>query len=120
MATFTKRLTLRLSAILVVLIVISSFTYVSAQQGDRHYFPQTGHYVGGRLFSYWQEHGGLGQFGYPISEEMPEVSPQDGNTYTVQYFERAEFELHPENQYPYDVLLTLLGSNYYEQKYPAA
>jgi hypothetical protein len=30
-------------------------------------------------------------------------------TYTVQYFERARFERHPENQAPYDVLLGLLG-----------
>jgi hypothetical protein len=27
----------------------------------------------------------------------------------VQYFERARFEYHPENQPPYDVLLGLLG-----------
>ena len=33
----------------------------------------------------------------------------DGKTYTVQYFERAVFELHPENQPPYNVLLSLLG-----------
>jgi hypothetical protein len=33
----------------------------------------------------------------------------DGQEYTVQWFERARFEHHPENDPPYDVLLGLLG-----------
>ena len=36
----------------------------------------------------------------------------DGKTYTVQYFERAVFEQHPENAgTPYDVLLSQLGTS---------
>jgi hypothetical protein len=38
-----------------------------------------------------------------------EVSPSDGRTYKTQWFERARFEAHPENQAPNDVLLGLLG-----------
>jgi hypothetical protein len=34
----------------------------------------------------------------------------DGREYTVQWFERARFELHPENKPPYNVLLGLLGN----------
>ena len=34
----------------------------------------------------------------PISEEMQEKSDTDGKIYTVQYFERAVFEYHPENR----------------------
>jgi hypothetical protein len=56
-------------------------------------FPETGYSLGGKFLSYWQEHGGLAQFGYPISAEVRE----DGKGLTVQYFERARFELHPEN-----------------------
>jgi hypothetical protein len=37
--------------------------------------------------------------------------------YTVQYFERAVFEYHPENQPPYDVLLSQLGTYQYKAKY---
>jgi hypothetical protein len=48
---------------------------------------------------------------------MQEVSDTDGKTYTVQYFERAIFELHPENAPPYDVLLSLLGNFLYKAKY---
>jgi hypothetical protein len=80
-------------------------------------FPETGHRVGGRFLDYWQNNGGLAQQGYPISEEFQEKSELDGNTYTVQYFERAVFELHPENQPPYDVLLSQLGTLQYRKKY---
>ena len=67
-------------------------------------FPQTGHSLGGTFLNYWQTHGGLAQFGYPISSEITEAG------LTVQYFERARFELHPENAgTPYEVLLGLLG-----------
>jgi hypothetical protein len=81
-------------------------------------FPQTGHRLGGRFLTYWKNHGGLAQQGYPISDEFQEISPTDGKTYKVQYFERAVFEYHPENAPPNDVLLSLLGTFTYQQKYP--
>ncbi|MDQ3703723.1 MAG: hypothetical protein M3437_00600 [Chloroflexota bacterium] len=87
-------------------------------QGDSVYFRETGHTVRGRFLVYWQEHGGLAQQGYPLTEEMLETSDTDGKTYTVQYFERAVFELHPENQPPNDVLLSLLGVFDYKARYP--
>ncbi len=72
-------------------------------------FPQTGKTLGGVFQSYWQAHGGLAQQGYPISDEFEQVSDLDGKPYIVQYFERAVFELHPENPPPYNVLLSQLG-----------
>src|SRR5438874_13578588 len=81
-----------------------------AEQANCQTFPETGKSVCGRFLSYWREHGGLAQQGYPISGEFPERSEIDGKTYTVQYFERAVFEVHPENRPPYDVLLSLLGA----------
>jgi hypothetical protein len=89
-------------------------------QGDSHYFPETKHTVAGALWQYWQAHGGLPQQGYPISDEMQETSDLNGQTYTVQYFERAVFEKHPENQPPYNVLLSQLGTFRYKAKYGAA
>jgi acetyl esterase/lipase len=81
-------------------------------------FPQTGKTVQGAFLRYWQDHGGLSQFGYPISDEMQDRSFTDGKVYTMQYFERARFELHPENVSPNNVLLSLLGNFLYNQKYP--
>ena len=81
-------------------------------------FPETGKAVCGKFLSYWRQHGGLAQQGFPISGQFLEVSEIDGKSYAVQYFERAVFEMHPENQAPYDVLLSLLGATYYKQRYP--
>ncbi|MGA7731876.1 MAG: hypothetical protein WCD37_11475 [Chloroflexia bacterium] len=81
-------------------------------------FPQTGKSVCGRFLQYWDAHGGLAQQGYPVSGEFQEASEIDGKTYTVQYFERAVFEAHPENKAPYDVLLSLLGRMKLEERYP--
>jgi|GEM_PF-5992876 len=87
-------------------------------QSTSHIFPETGKTVNGKFLEYWRQHGGLPQQGYPISEELQEKSDTDGKTYTVQYFERAVFELHPENTAPNDVLLSLLGVFLYKEKYP--
>jgi acetyl esterase/lipase len=82
-------------------------------------FPETGKRVGGVFLEYWQSNGGLAQQGYPISDEFTEVSDLDGKPYRVQYFERAVFELHPENSPPNDVLLSQLGTFRYREKYNA-
>jgi branched-chain amino acid transport system substrate-binding protein len=83
-------------------------------------FQQTGKTVGGKFLEYWNKNGGLAQQGYPITDEFQERSPLDGKTYTVQYFERAVFEMHPENRAPFDVLLSQLGTFEYRRKHSAA
>ncbi|HET6262913.1 MAG TPA: cupredoxin family copper-binding protein [Chloroflexia bacterium] len=88
-------------------------------QGTSRTFTETGKTVKGRFLEYWNANGGLAQQGYPISEEFQEKSDLDGKTYTVQYFERAVFELHPENAPPFDVLLSQLGTFRYRAKYGA-
>jgi hypothetical protein len=80
---------------------------VPPQAGYR-YFAETGHNVGPRFGAYWEANGGLAQFGFPLTEPF-EQRLEDGNTYTVQYFERTRFELHPENPTPYDILLGQFG-----------
>lgn len=85
-------------------------TATGPKEGSRHY-PETGHNLGGVFLEYWEAYGGLFSFGYPISEEVQEVNPEDGRTYTVQYFERARFEHHPEHAgTQFEVLLGLLGN----------
>ncbi len=91
-----------------------------ADTATRVYFPQTGHIVSGATLRYWRQYGGLAQFGLPRTEEFRERSPYDGKEYTVQYFERARFELHPENAgTPYEVLLGLLGRDFHRPDPPA-
>ncbi|MEO5953531.1 MAG: hypothetical protein ABIQ44_13785, partial [Chloroflexia bacterium] len=82
----------------------------TASKTNARTFPETGKTLGGVFRKYWEQHGGLAQQGYPISNEFQEKSATDGKTYTVQYFERAVFEYHPENAgKPSEVLLSLLG-----------
>lgn len=77
---------------------------------DRLY-PETGFTVPGVFVRYWEDHGGLAVFGYPISKARMENSAADGKEYLVQYFERNRFEYHPEfADTPNEVLLGLLGA----------
>jgi hypothetical protein len=69
------------------------------------YFPETRHSLCPPFRAYWERNGGLRVFGLPISEPAPEVSADDGQTYTVQYFERNRFEAHATG-----VLLGRLGA----------
>jgi len=69
----------------------------------------TGFRVSNRFHDFWQGHGGLAAFGYPITGERQEVSPTDGRPYIVQWFERTRFEWHPANAAPFQVLLGLMG-----------
>jgi len=95
---------------------------VAAPGGDCLTFSQTGHSICGRLLQAWRASGleidgrpgktveeNLALFGLPLSSPQSEVL-SDGRSRTVQWFERARLELHPENAAPYDVLLGLLGN----------
>ncbi len=110
-----RKLTFTVLVLLLTLII--PVLLAAPPPNDNRLFPETGHTVKGRFLTYWQANGGLAQQGYPISEEMQEVSDLDGKSYTVQYFERAEFELHPQNQPPYDVLLAQLGTFRLKEQY---
>ncbi len=113
-------LRLRRSAVPIALalgLLLTSGWIAQAQSAGR-FFPATGHSVGGLFLQYWDGHGGLAQQGYPITEPFQEQSDLNGQTYTVQYFERAVFEQHPENAAPFNVLLSQLGTFRYRAKYP--
>jgi peptide/nickel transport system substrate-binding protein len=89
---------------------------VGIEAEGKMWFPETGHILAGKFLQYWQQYGGLQQFGFPVSEEFEEVSPTDGKPYRVQYFERNRFELHPEKPAPYEVELGLLGVQLFGQQ----
>ncbi len=75
-----------------------------APDPSRIYFADTKHSIQHGFYAYWQAHGGVAIFGYPISEEIKE------GDYLVQWFERARFEYRPENAgTDNEVLETQLG-----------
>ena len=88
----------------------------SSPAGSR-YFEDTGHSLSGGFLKYWQTHGGLPIYGYPLTEPFEETNPDDGKIYLVQYFERNRFELHPEFAgTDNEVLLGLLGTLVAQQR----
>ena len=107
-------------AILLLLTSASALAQPSRQASSAtcRTFPETDKTICGRFLEYWDNNGGLAQQGFPISGEFEERSDINGKTYTVQYLERAVFEHHPENQPPYDVLLSMLGRLELEAKHP--
>jgi len=64
-----------------------------ADRDDRRFFSPTGHGLTGLFAAYWQQNGGLGVFGFPLSEPTREAVGEQKEVTTVQYFERARFEL---------------------------
>lgn len=114
----TRALSTRLVLLLSILLAFAQ-DGIGFTQANTRTFPETGHTVQGLFLDYWNTHGALAQQGFPISEPLREKSASDGTVYIVQYFERAVFELHPENTPPYEVLLSLLGTLRYKQKYPS-
>ncbi len=100
------------------------FEGITEADDDCTWFSETGHQMCGDFRDYWEAHGldfgdpgvsfreSLALFGYPISEEF--VDPDSG--LTVQYFERARFEYHPDNPEEYQVLLGRLGADELTQR----
>ena len=111
-------------AVLMTLVLTSVFkplafieaAYQPTQEGCR-IFKETQRVICGRFLEYWQQHGGLAIFGYPVSNEFLERSGAGNLERMVQYFERAVFERHVENKPPNDVLLSRLGSLQFENRY---
>jgi hypothetical protein len=108
----SRRGTLLLAAILLMDTVLLTSPSL-AQPIDGHTFPETGQRVEGRFWEVWLAGRSFDDSlyinGLPITARRIEVSPTDGKSYRTQWFERARFEDHPENQPPSDVLLGLLG-----------
>jgi Tol biopolymer transport system component len=97
-----------------------AFPTSEPQQGCR-YFAETGHNICEPFLGAWRSEGlefdgqpgtseaeSLALFGMPLSDAQMEVV--EGNSYMVQYFERARFEHHPDNPPNFQVLLGLLGT----------
>jgi Tol biopolymer transport system component len=103
----------------------------SGEQSGCQYFAETDQSVCGDILTTWRASGleldgqpgkrveeNLALFGLPISPLQEEEI--NGQTLQVQWFERARFELHPENDPPYNVLLGLLGSELHGESAPPA
>lgn len=99
-----------IAALLILSSLLVSPRTVGAQSRDSQFFPETGHSVRGDFLRFYRS-GRDPQllFGYPITEQ---ILSRDGNT--VQYFQRARFELHTELPEGQRVQLSPLGRVTYQ------
>jgi hypothetical protein len=99
-----------ISLLLFLTILLSEPESAVAQSSTVQFFPETGHHVKGDFLRFYKSVRNPGLvFGYPITEQ---ITSRDGKT--VQYFQRARFELRtdlPENQ---RVQLTSVGQSLYQ------
>ena len=104
--------------LLLIAVVIICVPLTSSMAGtgylqtseNEHYFPETGHWLEGDfLQAYYSVPDPVKLYGYPITDAFQNLT----TGLTVQYFEKARFELHP-NSRDLRVRLTLLGEATYK------
>ena len=101
----------RLAALFLVLAtLLTQWGSANAQSADVQYFPETGHHVKGDFLRFYKSASDPQLvFGYPITEQM---TSKDGKT--VQYFQRARFELRTDLPEDQRVQLTSVGEALYQ------
>jgi hypothetical protein len=96
--------------LLMVILLAAAANPVQAQQAEARYFSETGHWVSGDFLAIYDAAADPTLvYGYPITEAF--VDARSG--LTVQYFQRARFELHPEAAEGQRVRFTPVGSLLY-------
>jgi hypothetical protein len=92
--------TLFLNLIIIFAVVLGVFA--QSPSGDTRVFP-TEFVVRGEFLDFFNYHGGIEIFGYPLTIEFEEAGRR------VQYFHRGRMELNPENPPEQRVVMGLLG-----------
>lgn len=99
-----------IASVLALLLLLAPWGTAQAQSADVLYFPETGHFVKGAFLQFYNAAKDPKLvYGYPITEQ---ITARDGKT--VQYFQRARFELATSNR----VRLTPLGALTYQPQSP--
>jgi hypothetical protein len=101
----------QLTALLLFLaMLLSEHQSVVAQSATVEFFRETGHHVRGDFLRFYESVANPRLvFGYPITEQ---ITSRDGKT--VQYFQRARFELRTDLPGPQRVQLASLGQALYQ------
>jgi hypothetical protein len=98
-----------LAGFLALCLLAITWSAAHAQAQTTEYFPQTGHNLSGEFLAFYHAVADpTTLYGYPITEAF---KTHDG--LLVQYFQRARFELHPENAAAGRVVLTDIGRQLY-------
>jgi hypothetical protein len=99
-------------SMVVVFLLAASGQSVQAQSTDSQYFAETGHYVTGEFWTFYNANSNARLvYGLPITESYIDQS----TGVLVQYFQNVRMELHTNNPEGSQVVLAPLGSLMYEQ-----
>jgi len=99
------------ASFLILTFLLTQWGTVSAQSADIQFFPETGHNIKGDFLHFYKSvRDPKLIFGYPITEQ---ITSKDGKT--VQYFQRARFELRTDLPEYQRVQLTPLGQATYKR-----
>jgi hypothetical protein len=91
---------------LLIIVLHPVMRHLHAQ--ERRCFAETVYCIEGRVLNFWEQHGGLAIFGYPLTSERWDVI--EGTSLRVQWFERVRIEFQPQADAPSDIQLGRLGS----------
>ena len=98
-----------LIACLILPLALGAWAPPPLQGSGNEFFPQTGHNVSGDFLTYYRSiKNAQSVFGFPITEQFVR------NGLTIQYFQRARFELHPELPVGQRVTLSNFGQEMLE------
>jgi hypothetical protein len=106
-----------LASILTTILALAVFGWPrpSYAQDTFEYVYETGHYVRGELLTFYRSvENPIEVYGYPITEAYQDTA----TGVTVQYFEKARFEVHPTEPAASRVRLSPLGEYLYEPGLP--
>jgi hypothetical protein len=77
------------------------------------HFYETGRNLCPPFRAAWEAYGGRDSLGLPLTAPIENINEATGNSYTVQYFERARLEYFPEHQgTPNEIQFGMLGREY--------
>mgnify|MGYP001116337714 FL=1 len=97
------------------MLLLASQGGAAAQDERSLYFPETGQWVSGAFLEFYLSVPDPETvFGYPITKAFQADWSNNPSGTMIQYFERARFELHPENPADLRVTLTLLGEYFFD------
>ena len=99
-----------ISSVLIVFFLLTTWGPAQAQSADVQFFPETGHNIKGNFLKFYKSAKDPKLvYGYPITEQ---ITSKDGKT--VQYFQRARFELSKNTSGNPTIQLTTLGQATYK------
>ncbi len=99
------------SLALICFVLLPLLLTVRPSHAEPRCFPEAApaiqHCIDEPFRSFWEQHGGLAVFGYPLTGAYAEQT--DSGPITMQFFERVRMEHHPQNAPPHHVQLSHLG-----------